>query len=77
LRFRWAEAINRAFARYVMTAAASPNDVGDHTGLISRMFRISLVTGRWRRRFKAWNPTFYKFTRYGLMVLVAAVLVRW
>ncbi len=26
LRFRWAEAVNRAFARHVMTAAASPND---------------------------------------------------
>lgn len=76
LRFRWAEAINRAFARYVMAAAASPNDVGDRTGLISKMFRISLVAGRWRRRFKAWNPTVYKFTRYALMVLVAAVIVR-
>jgi beta-hydroxylase len=75
LRFRWAEWINRAFARYVMTAAASPNDSGDRTGLISKMFYVSLLAGRYRRRFKAWNPAAYKVTQYGLMALVVTAIV--
>lgn len=77
LRWRWAEAVNRAFARHVMSAAASPNDTGDKTGLISKLFRISLVTGRYRRRFKNWNPTVYRLTQYGLIVAVVAAIVLW
>ena len=77
LRFRWAEALNRAFARHVMSAAASPNDSGDHTGLIGRLFRISFVAGQYRRRFKRWNPLLYKVTRYGLIAAVVAILVWW
>jgi beta-hydroxylase len=74
LRYRWIAWLNHLFARYVMTAAASPNDTGDRTGLISKLFYVSLVTGRYRRRFKAWNPGLYKFTRYALMVLVVVAI---
>jgi beta-hydroxylase len=75
LRFKWAEALNRAFARYVMTAAASPNEASDRTGLIGRLFRVSVVAGQYRRRFKRWNPTVYKLTRVALIVGIVAAIV--
>lgn len=75
LRYRWAAALNRAFSRYAMTAAAAPNDAGDRTGLIGRLFRISLVTGKYRRRFKNWNPTVYRATRVLLIAAVVAALI--
>ncbi len=77
LRFRWAETLNRAFARHVMSAAAAPNDSGDRTGLIGRLFRFSFVAGQYRRRFKNWNPLLYKLTRYGLIVALIAALIWW
>ncbi|HEY9064219.1 MAG TPA: aspartyl/asparaginyl beta-hydroxylase domain-containing protein [Burkholderiaceae bacterium] len=76
LRFRWAEALNRAFARHVMSAAASPNDAGDRTGVIGKLFKISFVSGKLRRRFKNATPRLYKVTRYALM-LGAVVGLGW
>ena len=77
LRFRWAEALNRAFARHVMSAAASPNDAGDRTGVIGKLFRISFVSGRLRRRFKNATPRLYAVTRYALMAGAVAGLGWW
>jgi beta-hydroxylase len=75
LRFRWAEMLNRAFSRHVMSAAASPNEAGDKAGFISRLFRISFVAGQYRRRFKRWNPTVYKITRVALIVGLVALII--
>ncbi len=77
LRFRWAAALNRAFSRHVMSAAASPNDAGDPTGLIGRLFRISAFLGRHRRRFKRWSPALYRATRAALVVGLIALIVGW
>ena len=70
LRYRWAQALNRAFSRHAMSAAASPNEAGDRTGLIGRLFRVSVVTGQYRRRFKQWNPLVYRVTRVVLIHLI-------
>lgn len=75
LRFRWAEAINRLFSRYAMSAAASPNEAGDRTGLVGRLFIVSFRIGQWRRRFKQWNPRVYKVTRVVLIAAVIAALI--
>jgi beta-hydroxylase len=77
LRYRWVAALNRAFSRHVMSAAAAPNDAGDPTGLIGRLFRISAAMGRQRRRFKRWNPTVYRVTRVGLLAGLVAAFVWW
>jgi beta-hydroxylase len=58
----------------MMTAAASPNESGDQTGLVSKLFRISFVMGQYRRRYKAWNKTAYKATKIGLVVALAALV---
>ena len=75
LRWRWAQAINRGFSRHVMSAAAAPNDAGDRTGLLGRLFRISVVAGGYRRRLKKWNPQVYQVTRMALVVAVVALIV--
>jgi beta-hydroxylase len=74
MRFGWMQAINRWLGRTMMTAAASPNETGDQTGLVSKLFRISYVAGQYRRRYKAWNKTAYKLTKVALIVGVAALI---
>ncbi|TFW28973.1 lipid A hydroxylase LpxO [Massilia horti] len=76
MRFGWMQAINRWLGRTMMTAASSPNEAGDQTGLVSKLFRISYHMGQYRRRYKAWNKTAYKLTKYALIVGIAA-LVYW
>ena len=77
LRFRWAAALNRAFSRHVMSAAAAPNDAGDPTGLIGRLFRISAFLGLHRRRYKLWSPALYQVTRGALVAGLIALIVWW
>ncbi len=75
LRLRWAQALNRSFSRHVMSAAASPNEAGDRTGLIGRLFRFSFIAGKHRRRFKQRHPLGYRVTRYGLLAAVVAGII--
>ncbi len=74
---RMAQAFNRWFAGTFVAAASSPNSEGDPKGLVSRLFLVSFHMGKWRRRFKAWNPTVYKLTRIGLIAAVIALLIWW
>jgi beta-hydroxylase len=74
MRFRWAAAINRFLGRTMMTAASSPNETGDQTGLVSKLFKISYVMGQYRRRYKAWNKTAYKLTKVALVIGLAALI---
>jgi beta-hydroxylase len=74
MRFGWMQAVNRWLGRTMMTAAASPNESGDQTGLVSKLFRISYVMGQYRRRYKAWNKTAYKATKVALIVGLAALV---
>jgi beta-hydroxylase len=76
MRFGWMAAINRWLGRTMMTAAASPNETGDQTGLVSKLFRISFVLGQYRRRYKAWNRNAYKATKVALIIGVA-LLIYW
>jgi beta-hydroxylase len=75
MRFRWVQAVNRWLGHTMMTAASSPNERGDQTGAVSKLFRISWVMGRYRRRFKAWNRTLYKLTKAALIVAAAALII--
>jgi beta-hydroxylase len=75
MRFGWAQAINRFLGRTMMTAASSPNETGDQTGLVSKLFKISFYMGQYRRRFKAWNKNVYKATKFGLIIGLAAAII--
>jgi beta-hydroxylase len=68
MRFRWAQAINKWLGRTMMTAASSPNETGDQTGGINKVFRFVWKMGQYRRRFKAWNRSLYYVTKVVLIV---------
>ena len=75
MRYRWAQAVNRWLGRTLVTAASSPNETGDQTGGINRVFRFVWHAGQYRRRFKAWNRQAYYATKTLLIVGAAAAIV--
>ena len=75
MRFRWAAALNRWLGRHLMTSAASPNETGDQTGIVSKLFVVSWHLGRYRRRYKAWNRNAYRLTKLALFAGLAALIV--
>jgi beta-hydroxylase len=75
MRYRWAQAINRWLGRTMMTAASSPNETGDQLGTVNKLFRISWLMGKYRRRFKAWNRHVYQATKLLLIAGLVALIV--
>jgi beta-hydroxylase len=75
MKYRWAQAAQAWFSRHIMSAAASPNEAEDRTGIINKLFLVSFHAGRQRRRFKNWNPAVYKVTKFGLIVAAVAFVV--
>jgi beta-hydroxylase len=75
MRFGFAHSFNQWFGRHVVAAASSPNEPGDRTGLVNRLFFLSDRAGQLRRRFKAWNRTVYKLTKAGLAAGLLAALI--
>jgi beta-hydroxylase len=44
----------------VLRAAASPNETGDRTGFLNRVFKYIYAIRRFGKRIKAWHrPTYY------------------
>ena len=74
MRYRWAQKFNEWLGRRVMTAASSPNETGDQTGSISKLFRFVWLMGQYRRRFKRWNKTVYQITKGALIVGVLLLI---
>ncbi len=75
MRFGFARSFNGWFGRHVVAAASSPNDAGDSTGMINRLFFVSDRAGQLRRRYKAWNRGVYRLTKAALVVGFAAALI--
>jgi beta-hydroxylase len=75
MRYRWAQAVNRWLGRTMMTAASSPNEAGDQTGGVNKLFRFVWLAGQYRRKLKAWNRTLYQVIKGGLIVGVALLIV--
>lgn len=75
LKYGWASRFNQWFSRTFMTAASSPNDAGDQTGWVNKIFHVSWVMGQYRRRFKRWNPTLYKITRVLVILAILALII--
>jgi len=75
MRYGFARSFNHWFGRHVVSAASSPNEPDDRTGLINRLFFLSDRAGQLRRRFKAWNRTVYTLTKAALALGLAAALI--
>ena len=77
MKYGWATAINRWLARVVMTAASSPNETGDETGGINKIFRFFWAVGKYRRALKQFSKPLYLFIKFGLIVGIAYLIYRW
>ncbi|MES2832941.1 MAG: lipid A hydroxylase LpxO [Pseudomonadota bacterium] len=76
MRFAWAQSLNRWLGRTMMTAASSPNDTGDDTGGINKLFHLAWSAGQYRRRFKQWNRTVYLCTKVLLIALAIFLVIK-
>ncbi len=74
LRYRWAQAVNRWFARNLLAAAASPNEVGDRTGGINRAFHYIYQVRLVGKRLKAWDKRAYYLVKWALFGGIAALI---
>ncbi|VBC15667.1 beta-hydroxylase [Burkholderia pseudomallei] len=73
MKYRWAQAVNGAIGGGLMRAAASPNETGDRTGGLNRLFRYLYAVRRVGKRLKAWNRTVYYALKWALFggILIA------
>jgi len=75
LRYRWAEAFNRCFGRYVVAAASSPNDAGDRTGGVNKIFKYLYAVRQLGKRLKKWNRQVYYAAKWLLLGGLVALIV--
>jgi beta-hydroxylase len=68
MKYRWATAINRWLAKVVMTAGSSPNETGDQTGGVNKIFSFFWLMGNYRRKLKKFSKPLYLLIKFALIV---------
>ena len=68
MKYRWTVAVNRWVARVVLTAGSSPNETGDQTGGINKIFRFFWAAGQYRRKLKNFSKPLYLVVKFSLML---------
>lgn len=74
MKYRWAQAVNRWLARYLLAAATSPNETGDRTGGLNRAFRHMYEIRLMGKRLKAWDRRVYYLVKWVLFGGIAALI---
>ena len=74
MRYRWAQAVNHWLGRNLMSAATAPNEEGDRTGGVNKMFKYIYAIRRVGKRLKAWNRTGYYIIKWILFGGIAAAI---
>ena len=72
MKYRWAQAVNHFFGVLLLRAATSPNEVGDRTGGINKLFGKVyqfLLAGK---RLKAKNKTLYYVLKWSAIAAILA-----
>ena len=75
MRYRWAQTVNRWLGRHMMSAAASPNQTGDDTGGINKLFYVVWAAGQYRRALKKFSKPLYCVIKFGLIIGVVAAII--
>jgi beta-hydroxylase len=75
LKYRWAQAFNYLFGRYVVSAAASPNAENDRTGGINKIFKYLYAIRQYGKRLKKWNRQVYYAAKWLLFGGIIALLI--
>ncbi|TQI81044.1 beta-hydroxylase [Serratia fonticola] len=74
MRYRWAQAVNHWLGRNLMSAATAPNEEGDRTGGVNRLFKYIYSVRKVGKRLKAWNKTGYYIIKWTLFGGIAALI---
>ncbi|EMW1140135.1 lipid A hydroxylase LpxO [Serratia nevei] len=74
MRYRWAQVVNHWLGRNLMSAATAPNEEGDRTGGVNKMFKYIYAIRRVGKRLKAWNRTGYYIIKWILFGGIAAAI---
>lgn len=75
MKFAWAQAFIRITGGFLLRAAASPNELGDRTGGLNRVFRYVYSVRLAGKRLKARNRTAYYVVKWCLFGAIAVVIV--
>jgi beta-hydroxylase len=75
LKYRWAQALNRWFARRVIAASASPNMVGDRTGALNRAFAYFYKVRLYAKRVRKTRKKLYYTIKFSLIALLLIVIL--
>lgn len=77
LRWGWARALNRFIARNLIAAGASPNQEGDKTGAINRLFKYFYALRLKSKALKERSESAYYAIKYGMVAGVVALIIWW
>jgi len=72
MKYRWAQAVNRFFGGLLLRSAASPNEAGDRTGGINRIFGTVYAVRKLGKRLKQYNKTLYYIVKWAIVVAILA-----
>lgn len=72
MRYRWAQRINHVIGGFLLRAAAAPNQEGDSTGGINRVFGGIYAFRRMGKAIKRKNQTVYYILKWALVALLFA-----
>jgi Aspartyl/asparaginyl beta-hydroxylase and related dioxygenases len=74
LKYRWAQAVNRFFSMLLLRSATSPNQEGDRTGFINRIFGGVYAVRRFGKAIKKKNKTLYYVLKWLLVAAIFALI---
>ncbi|MET0185436.1 MAG: lipid A hydroxylase LpxO, partial [Achromobacter sp.] len=74
MRYRWAQAINHFFSVILLRAAASPNQEGDRTGGINRIFGTVYAVRRFGKRLRKKSKPLYYASKWLLVMAILALI---
>ncbi|MGN6580752.1 MAG: lipid A hydroxylase LpxO [Bordetella sp.] len=72
MKYRWAQAVNRFFGTLLLRSAASPNEAGDRTGGINRIFGAVYAVRKIGKRLKQYNKTLYYIVKWAIVAAILA-----
>ncbi len=74
MRYRWAQAINRKVGGFLLRAAAAPNQAGDATGGINRIFGAVYAVRRYGKALKKRSKPLYYLSKWALVAAILALI---
>ncbi|HEX7348495.1 MAG TPA: lipid A hydroxylase LpxO [Rhodanobacteraceae bacterium] len=78
MKYRWATALNHAVARTLLRAGSSPNEAGDRTGGVNKIFKYAYAVRAVGKKLKKRNRKLYYATKWTLFAaILAAIFVPW